>query len=121
MFIKRTEKDDLSNVQRLWADPEVMKFVGFPEGLQETMEHLENRWLPWVQSFSKRQHYSVYREGIYCGEACYDVDEKGYACMDIKMLPAARGKGIASFALAYALDQAFLLGGSGSGLGRPEP
>lgn len=112
MFIKRTEKEDLTNVQRLWADPDVMKFVGFPEGLQESMEHLENEWLPWVQNFPKRQHYSIYHEDAYCGEAFYDVDEKAYACMDIKLLPNARGKGIASFALSHALDQAFLMGGA---------
>ena len=110
MFIKRTEKEDLTNVQRLWADPDVMLYVGFPEGLQESMEHLEKEWLPWVQNFPNRQHYSVYHDGIYCGEAFYDVDELGYACMDIKLLPAARGKGIAASALSHALDQAFLMG-----------
>lgn len=112
MFIKRTEKEDLTNVQRLWADPDVMKFVGFPEGLRESMEHLENEWLTWVQNFPKRQHYSIYHEDAYCGEAFYDVDEKAYACMDIKLLPNARGKGIASFALSHALDQAFLMDGA---------
>ena len=31
--IKLTEKEDLVNVQKLWADPAVMHYVGFPEGL----------------------------------------------------------------------------------------
>ena len=92
MFIKLTEKEDLIHVQRLWADGEVMRFVGFPNGLQETMEHLEQEWLPWVQNFPSRQHYSVYEKDTYCGEAFYDVDARGYACMDIKLLPNARGK-----------------------------
>ena len=110
MYIKITDKEDISNVQRLWATPEVMHFVGFPEGLQETMEHLEQEWLPWVQNPPHRQHYSVYDGAIYCGEAFYDVDEAGYACMDIKLLPDARGKGIAVFVLSHAIDQAFLIG-----------
>lgn len=41
MNIKITDKRDLTNVQRLWATPAVMHFVGFPEGLHESMEHLE--------------------------------------------------------------------------------
>ena len=121
MFIKLTEREDLIHVQRLWADPDVMHFVGFPEGLQEAMEYLEHEWLPWVQNPPKRQHYSVYHEDTYCGEAFYDVDETGYACMDIKLLPDARGKGIATFALSHALDQAFLMGGAVAAWVDPNP
>lgn len=109
--IRLTGAEDLENVQRLWASPEVMGFVGFPEGLHESMEHLQNEWLPWVQKPPVRQHYSVYAQGIgYCGESFYNVDETGLACMDIKLLPCARGKGIAYAALSYALDQAFRVG-----------
>lgn len=109
--IRLTGEEDLENVQRLWASPEVMGFVGFPEGLHESMEHLRNEWLPWVQSPPVMQHYSVYAQGIgYCGESFYQVDETGLACMDIKLLPCARGKGIAYAALSYALDQAFGIG-----------
>ena len=109
--IRLTGEEDLENVQRLWASPEVMRFVGFPEGLHESMEHLRNEWLPWVQSPPLMQHYSVYAQGIcYCGESFYQVDETGLACMDIKLLPCARGKGIAYAALSYALEQAFCAG-----------
>lgn len=121
MHIKITAKEDLLNVQRLWASPEVMRFVGFPEGLRESLEHLEREWLPWVQDFPRRQHYSVYDGDTYCGEAFYNVDEQGYACMDIKLLPHARGKGIASFALTHALDQVFLIGGAKQAWVDPNP
>ena len=120
--IKITERKDLINIQRLWAEPEVMGFVGFPNGLHETLEHLENDWLPWVQNPPARQHYSVYTEDIgYCGESCYDVDETGLACMDIKLLPCARGKGIAFRALAHALSEAFETGGARSAYVDPDP
>lgn len=109
--IRLTGEADLANVQRLWASPEVMRFVGFPEGLHESMEHLRNEWLPWVQAPPTMQHYSVYAQGIgYCGESFYHVDETGLACMDVKLLPSAQGKGIAYAALSYALDQAFRVG-----------
>lgn len=109
--IKITEKEDLLNVQRLWASPDVMKFVGFPEGLHRTVEQLE-QWVKRIQNPPHRLHYSIYDGAEYCGETFYDVDETGLAGMDIKLLPDARGKGIASFALSYALDQAFLMGGA---------
>ena len=86
------------------------------------MEHLEKSWLPWVQNPPKRQHFSVYAEGIgYCGESFYDIDETGLACVDIKLLPCARGKGIAYTALAYALNQAFKVGGARSAYVDPDP
>lgn len=117
-----TQKEDIPNVQHLWATPEVMHFVGFPDGLHETLEHLEHRWLPWVQNPPLRQHYSIYAHGIgYCGESFYDVDEKGLACMDIKLLPAARGKGIAFAGLSYALNQAFSQGNAKSAYVDPDP
>lgn len=120
--IRSTGRADLSNVQRLWATPEVMRFVGFPDGLQETLEDLETKWLPWVQNLPERQHYSIYARGIgYCGEAFYDVDEAGLACMDIKLLPEARGKGIAALGLSHALDQAFLLGNARAAYVDPAP
>lgn len=108
--IHLTGKEDLPNVQRLWAAPAVMRFVGFPEGLQQSMEHLENQWLPWVQQSPARQHWSIYADGAYCGETFYDVDETGLATMDIKLLPEARGKGVAFAALSHALDAAFTHG-----------
>lgn len=108
--MRLTGEADLANVQRLWASPEVMHYVGFPEGLHKTLEELR-RWLPWVQQPPKRQHYSIYAHGVgYCGESFYDVDETRLAVMDIKLLPCARGKGIGHTALSYALDQAFRVG-----------
>ncbi|MBQ7130846.1 MAG: GNAT family N-acetyltransferase [Oscillospiraceae bacterium] len=121
MYIRLTEKEDLIHVQRLWGDGDVMHYVGFPNGLPVTMEHLETQWLPWVQNFPGRQHYSVYQDPMYCGEAFYDVDELGFACMDIKLLPVARGKGIGTYALSHALDQAFLVGGATVAWVDPDP
>lgn len=120
--IRRTGREDLPNVQALWANPAVMRFVGFPEGLHETLEYLENDWLPWAQNPPKRQHYSVYADGVgYCGESFYSVDETGLACMDIKLLPGARGKGIAYAALSSALEQAFSTGGARCAYVDPAP
>lgn len=51
----------------------------------------------WAIKLPYRCHYSIYLEdGTYCGETFYDVDiNTGVASLDIKLSPAARGKGIA--------------------------
>lgn len=110
--IQETTRDDLRSIQALWADGDVMKFVGFPEGLHETYENLE-RWLVRLEAARpRRNHYSVYEDGVYCGEAFYDIDPAhgNRAALDIKLFAFARGRGIATQALSHAIDAAFANG-----------
>ena len=106
--IRETTLDDLKNIQRLWADGEVMRFVGFPEGLRETDEDLR-AWiehLPAARPLSN--HWSIYENGVYCGETNYSIDgESRSASLDIKLFAAARGRGIATKALTHAIREAF--------------
>ena len=107
--IRETTENDLSDIQRLWADGDVMKFVGFPEGLQETDEAM-SRWYQWTASARPRvNHYSVFDDGVYCGESFYEIDpaHENAAALDIKLFSFARGKGIATKALSHAIAQAF--------------
>ncbi|MCE5234473.1 MAG: GNAT family N-acetyltransferase [Clostridiaceae bacterium] len=108
--IKETTTEDLANVLSLWNDGDVMKFVGFPDGLGETMEGL-TAWLGWIeQGRPRRNHYSIYEKELgYCGEAFYSIDEAhGHAAsLDIKLFGGARGKGIAHAALSCAIERAF--------------
>ena len=39
--ITETTMEDVKNVQRLWADGDVTRFVGFPNGLHETDEAMQ--------------------------------------------------------------------------------
>lgn len=112
--VRETAENDLSDIQRLWADGDVMKFVGFPDGLQETDEAME-RWYQWIASARPRiDHYSVFDDGVYCGESFYEIDPDhgNAAALDIKLFSFARGKGIAAKALSYAIEQAFQNGAS---------
>lgn len=88
-----------------------MPYVGFPNGLGISMEKLIE-WLPWAISRPNRCHYSIYHEELgFCGETFYNLDTvHGTAALDIKLLPQAQGKGIAEFALRFAIEQAFLQG-----------
>lgn len=106
--IKETDQSDLPNVMGLWNDGNVMSYVGYPDGLGVTLERLQ-KWLSGVNQNMFRRHYSIYADGVgYCGETFYEIDrEHDLARLDIKLMPEARGKGIAAYAFSYVIDQVF--------------
>ena len=107
--IRQTTAEDLKNVQRLWADGDVMRFVGFPEGLQQTDEDMQG-WYRWIESGRPQlDHFSVFEDGVYCGETFYEIDREhgSSAALDIKLFGFARGRGIAAEALSFAIGKAF--------------
>ena len=109
IIIKETTIEDVKNVQRLWADGDVMRFVGFPDGYHETDENME-KWLN--RSISNRplaNCFSIYEDDTYCGETSYKIDTEHHnsASLDIKLFRFARGRGIATKALSHAIEEAF--------------
>lgn len=104
--IKETTVNDLEKIQTLWNHPQVMYYVGFPQGLGYTMQQM-HQWYEQLQKQTNQKHYSIYHNYQYCGETFYRLKDH-YAEMDIKLLPEAQGKGIASYALSYAIAEAFL-------------
>lgn len=109
--IHETRETDLPHLRDLWARGDVTRFVGFPDGLQKTGEEM-TRWFGWLQENRPLAgHYSVYEDGVYCGESFYRLEpEIGAAALDAKLLPAARGRGLATGALTYAIFAAFQAG-----------
>ncbi|WP_160680442.1 GNAT family protein [Clostridium sp. C8-1-8] len=108
LTIKETDKSDLKNVMELWNDGEVMYYVGFPQGLNITLDKLEG-WLSKLNSSKYTKHYSIYDENIgYCGETYYSIDlDHDLAALDIKLFPKAQGKGIAEYSLSYCINEVF--------------
>lgn len=109
IIIKETTVNDLENVKRLWAGGDVMKFVGFPDGLHKTDEAMQ-RWMDRIMAARPAtNHYSVFENGIYCGEVFYSIDKNhgSSAALDIKLFKFARGRGIATAALTHAIKEAF--------------
>ena len=106
--IRETTEEDIKCVQELWADGDVMRFVGFPDGLHKTYEEMQD-WLRWIESNRpERNHYSIFEDGKYCGESFYDIDRaRNSAALDIKLFAFARGRGIATAGLLYAINEAF--------------
>ncbi len=106
--VKETTIKDIDHVQRLWADGDVMRFVGFPDGLHRTSEEMRG-WFRWIESNRPAlNHYSIFEDGNYCGESFYEIDaEHQSAALDIKLFGFARGRGIAAAGLSYAIKEAF--------------
>ena len=112
LTIKETTRADLPNIQSLWADGDVMKFVGFPDGLHQTDESM-NRWFMRLESARPQtNHFCIFDGDTYCGETFFSIDrEHGHsAALDIKLFGFARGKGIATTALSFAIREAFKQG-----------
>lgn len=107
-ILDTTEKD-LDYIRSLWADPEVMKFVGFPEGLIVSMEQMEKWYEHNIEAKRPfRNHYCIFDDDKFLGETYYDVDVNSKkSSLDIKLFPFARGKSIAFQALSYAISKAF--------------
>ena len=121
--IRETAKYDLENIMHLWNNGEVMSFVGFPNGTDTTMEEMSD-WFEELKNSPNKRHYSIYTDEIeYCGETFYNVinAEHRTACLDIKLLPAAQGKGIAQTALKFAINDAFNIGNAERVYVEPHP
>ena len=109
--IREATPEDVKNVQRLWADGDVMKYVGFSEGLFETEESIREMIIRVAANRPRCNYYAIYEDGAYCGEASYDIDEDTKsASLDIKLFRFARGRGIATKALSFAIAEAFKSG-----------
>lgn len=104
--VKESTYDDIKNIQSLWADEDVMKFI-WPGGLRETEEGVRE-WLDRdITARPMGNHYSIFEDGKYCGETAYRIDEANRsASLDIKLFRFARGRGIATKALSYAMEEA---------------
>ena len=105
--LRLTRLEDLEFLQKLWNDGEVMRFVGFPQGMgidergmREWFRRLEER------RGRDREHWIVEAEGEPIGEAYYRATDEycgyrasGMAEVDLKLAPEFWGRGYGSDAL----------------------
>lgn len=110
--IRETSKDDLKNIQRLWADKEVMAHVGIPDGIDMSDEEMDKYFESVVSNRANLNHYSIYNNNKYCGEVHYRISAKhsNMAELGIKLYEFARGSGIAEEALSYMIEEAYKKG-----------
>lgn len=110
VVLRPTTKSDLADLIRLWNDGRVMKWVSFPNGLGYTDGQMK-QWLEALQANPNRHHFMVIADEIgFCGEVYYEVDALHQrAGLDIKLIPDAQGRGIATEALTLLIAHVFHL------------
>lgn len=108
LTIRATTAGDLADLAALWANGDVMWWVCYPDGLHYDEPGLEE-WLRGIEASAVRHHFVIHDEGIgFCGELFYEVDhDTGRAALDVKLVPAAQGRGIATAALSWLVDLVF--------------
>ncbi len=108
VVIRSTMRDDLADLLALWNDGRVMQWVGFPKGLGYDQTKI-NTWFEKLQSHPSRHHFVVRANGLgFCGEVYYAVDQvHRRAELDIKFVPAAQGRGLATDALKSLIQYVF--------------
>jgi len=111
IWLKETNDDDLDNLLGLWNNPEVMKYVGLPNGICWDKNDIK-KWYIQYKKEGKFIHYSIYTDELgYCGETGYsetedDVIKHKNFGLEIKLLPKTQGKGIAEWTLRKIIDMA---------------
>jgi RimJ/RimL family protein N-acetyltransferase len=108
LLLRLTTSADLPDLLRLWNDGHVMRWVGFPEGLGYDQIKIES-WFERLRADPCRHHFVVHTPEIgFCGEAHYAADPAtNRAGLDIKLLPATQGQGIALDALTTLISHIF--------------
>jgi RimJ/RimL family protein N-acetyltransferase len=106
--LRETTRDDLEAIRDLWNDGRVMGWVGFPDGLGYDAGRMAD-WWEHLRADAARHHFVIEADAIgFCGEAFFAVDEaRRRAGLDIKLRPAAQGRGIATHALRVLIARVF--------------
>jgi len=106
--IRPTGPEDLPDLMALWNDGEVMRWVGYPEGLGYDAADA-TAWWRAVSGDPDSHHFVIRRgEGGFCGEAYYRVERSARrAALDIKLCTRAQGRGIATTALGMLIGRVF--------------
>jgi hypothetical protein len=69
IWLKETNEDDLDNLLDLYNNGEVMKYVGWSNGLCWAKQDLIEKWYNQYKIERKYIHYSIYTDQLgYCGE-----------------------------------------------------
>jgi len=93
LLVRTAEERDVELYFRLWTDPRVMRFVGFPKGLRITREEIRARIAGSPASEYERLLVVERKDdGEAIGEAhLHRPDADGVASTDVKLLPSAWG------------------------------
>ncbi len=94
LSIRTAGKDDAKILFDLWTDPRVMTNVGYPQGLDITLQEIEERTGAQdpTSEFGKYLMAQLRAGGPTIGECKMNLpDEEGISRTDVKLLPAYWG------------------------------
>jgi len=85
-----------------------MKWVGFPDGLNQTINDVK-KWWEKIQKSDQAHHFVIFtKDNEFCGELFYKKDPKNKrAGLDIKLLPKMQGRGLATESLQLLISYIF--------------
>jgi len=114
LILRTPTRDDFEFLKSMWQNGEVMKFVGWPNGLKQPDKNIYD-WIDNGETESKLRFVVEDKESKRpIGETGYrfDVDYpfaegKKSAAPDIKLIPEFWGKGLATEALSAVIDYIF--------------
>jgi len=93
LLVRTATKGDAEFYFRIWTDPRVMRFVGFPQGLRITLDEVrEQIGNAGTSAFDRRLVVVLKATGESIGDARLHLpDPDGVAKTDVKLLPSAWG------------------------------
>jgi len=93
LLVRTATEGDAEFYFRIWTDPRVMRFVGFPQGLRMTLDEIREQIRNTRDSaFDRRLVVVLKATGESIGEARLHLpDRDGVAKTDVKLLPGAWG------------------------------
>lgn len=115
--IRPTRHEELPFLQQLWNDGTVMRYKGYPQGMQVTETCMERWWATTPQSQQSDSSLSslatphgiieLLDGGTPIGEFTYAIDSHRRAHLDLKLAPEHWHHGYATEALTIAMRELF--------------
>jgi len=114
--LRPTRHEDLTFLQALWNDGEVMRYKGYPQGMHVTDACMEQWWAMTPQARTSGRSTSPLAsphcviellDGTLIGELSYSVDAQQRALIDLKLASSYRGQGLAAEILRIVLRELF--------------
>ena len=116
IHIRPCRHDDLPFLQGLWNDGAVMRYAGYPQGMQVSRESMEQWWSMTQRAQQAPGEYLAFAtphcvierlDGVLIGEFAYSFDGQQRASIDLKLDAVSWGQGFAGEALVLALREIF--------------
>jgi len=128
--IRPTQQNDLAFLRTLWNDGQVMKYLGYPDGMQVTEEGMAHWWAITPQAQNAGDNISEFStphcvitllDGTLIGEFAYSIDNNQRARVDMKIAASFWGNGYATEVLMLALRELFASGAVDRVMVEPSP